>query len=287
MIKLNKFKIVKGNFPVLIAENAISKRDCLYLIKEIQNSKNFDDIIMGGRSRINKGSKNFIDFLKNSKNSSKLFNQFNNFNFYKKIDKLFKSKFKKNAWFSVYPSNKFKKNKFTTKKKYNSSELEKILGNNYKNPIVNLDMDFSVSKSGYRLRPHRDDITRQYNFLIYLNSIPKANGGSLTIFKKKTNKDIRKSFRRFPKINELKSVKEFTPKQGSVIFFQSTPNSYHGVRRFKEFRNNKRYFIYGSYAFNKPIIWRFKNINYLPLIKKTRKRMLTSFHDSNYVLKSA
>ena len=65
MIKLNKFKIVKGNFPVLIAENAISKRDCLYLIKEIQNSKNFDDIIMGGRSRINKGSKNFIDFLKN------------------------------------------------------------------------------------------------------------------------------------------------------------------------------------------------------------------------------
>ena len=64
MIKLNKFKIVKGNFPVLIAENAISKRDCLYLIKEIQNSKNFDDIIMGGRSRINKGSKILLIFLK-------------------------------------------------------------------------------------------------------------------------------------------------------------------------------------------------------------------------------
>ena len=56
-----------------------------------------------------------------------------------------------------------------------------MLGNNYTNPKVNLDIDFSVSKGGYRLRPHRDDITRLYNFLIYLTNIPKKNGGSLTI----------------------------------------------------------------------------------------------------------
>jgi hypothetical protein len=48
-----------------------------------------------------------------------------------------------------------------------------------------LDIDFSVSKGGYRLRPHRDDITRLYNFLIYLTDIPRKNGGSLTIYKKK------------------------------------------------------------------------------------------------------
>mgnify|MGYP003322586420 CR=1 FL=1 len=70
--------------------------------------------------------------------------------------------------------------KFTIKKKLNSSELQKMLGNNYSNPKVNLDIDFSVSRGGYRLRPHRDDITRLYNFLIYLTDIPKKNGGSLT-----------------------------------------------------------------------------------------------------------
>ena len=65
------------------------------------------------------------------------------------------------------------------------------------------------SKGGYRLRPHRDDITRLYNFLIYLTDIPKKNGGSLTIYRKKAKKNLRKSFRRFPKINELEIVKSF------------------------------------------------------------------------------
>jgi Rps23 Pro-64 3,4-dihydroxylase Tpa1-like proline 4-hydroxylase len=159
------------------------------------------------------------------------------------------------------------------------------LGNSYKNPKVNLDIDFSVSKSGYQLRPHRDDITRLFNFLIYLNDIPKKNGGSLTLYKKKGIKDLRKSFRRFPNIKELDVIKEFTPKKGTIIFFQSTPNSYHGVRKFKEFRNEKRYFIYGSYALNKPVIWSFKGNKYYPKISYNNKKMLSSFHDSNYLIK--
>ena len=158
-----------------------------------------------------------------------------------------------------------------------------MLGNNYSNPKVNLDIDFSVSKGGYRLRPHRDDITRLYNFLIYLTDIPKKNGGSLTIYKKKAKKNLRKSFRRFPKISELEIVKEFTPKQGTAVFFQSTPNSYHGVKRFIEKNCSKRFFIYGSYALNKPVIWKFNNISYYPHIIKNNKKMLTSFHDANYL----
>ena len=63
----------------------------------------------------------------------------------------------------------------------NSKELMKMLGKTYKNPNVNLDIDFSVSRGGYRLRPHRDDVTRLYNFLIYLNDIQKKNG-ALSIF---------------------------------------------------------------------------------------------------------
>ena len=242
-------------------------------------------MIMGGRSRINKGSKNFKSFINNSKTSEKIYKQFNSFSFYKKIDNIFKRKFKHNAWSSVNQPHKFQKEIFTPKKKYNSSELKKLLGNIHKKPIVHLDMDFSVAKGGYCLKPHRDDITRQYNFLIYLNNISKLNGGSLTIYKKKTEKEIRKSFRRFPKISELKTVKEFTPKMGSVIFFQSTPNSYHGVKRFIENKGQKRYFIYGSYAFNSPVIWQYKNVNYFSEIKTTKRKMLSSFHDSNYIMK--
>ena len=51
----------------MIAEKAISKDTCNNFVKEIQKSKAFDDTIMGGRSRINKGSQNFKKFIKSSK----------------------------------------------------------------------------------------------------------------------------------------------------------------------------------------------------------------------------
>ena len=78
-----------------------------------------------------------------------------------------------------------------------------MLGKNYKNPNLNLDIDFSVSKGGYRLRPHRDDINRIYNFLIYLTDIPKKNGGSLTLYKKKLTETLEKALEDFPKLMNL------------------------------------------------------------------------------------
>ena len=285
MINIGKLKKIKTNFPVLVAKKAIPKNICKKLISEINSSKSFDDMIMGGRSRINKGSKNFKNYLKDSRYSLKLFKKFNSKIFFKKVEKIFKTRFKENTWINLNNPKSFNPKKFTPKRKVNSKELKKLLGNNYRNPILNLDIDFSVSKGGYRLRPHRDDVNRLYNFLIYLTDIPKKNGGSLILYKKKSKKNIRKNFRRFPKDRELKVVKEFTPRQGTVIFFKSTPNSYHGVKRFKEFNCPKRFFIYGSYAFNKPVIWSFENNNYFPTIIPNKKRMLTSFHDSNYLLK--
>jgi len=283
MLKIEKLKRIRSNFPVLQGNNILPKNICISLIKEISSSKSFDDMIMGGRSRINKGSKNFNNYIKKSKISKKLFKLFNSKTFYKKIEKIFKENFKDKSWENENLPNIFNPKKFTIKKKLDSKELQKLLGKDYKNPKVNLDIDFSVSKGGYRLRPHRDDITRLYNFLIYLTDIPKKNGGSLTIYRKKIKKNVRKSFRRFPKINDLEIVKEFTPKQGTVVFFQSTPNSYHGVKRFIEKNCPKRFFIYGSYALNKPVIWKFKNVPYYPHIIKNKKKMLTSFHDANYL----
>ena len=286
MINIGKLKKIKTNFPVLVAKKAIPKNICKKLISEINSSKSFDDMIMGGRSRINKGSKNFKNYLKDSRYSLKLFKKFNSKIFFKKVEKIFKTRFKENTWINLNNPKSFNPKKFTPKRKVNSKELKKLLGNNYRNPILNLDIDFSVSKGGYRLRPHRDDVNRLYNFLIYLTDIPKKNGGSLILYKKKSKKNIRKNFRRFPKDRELKVVKEFTPRQGTVIFFKSTPNSYHGVKRFKEYNCPKRFFIYGSYALNKPVIWSFKNNKYFPTIVPNNKRMLTSFHDSNYLLKN-
>ena len=46
----------------MIAEKVIAKNTCENFVIEIQKSKAFDDMIMGGRSRINKGSKNFKNF---------------------------------------------------------------------------------------------------------------------------------------------------------------------------------------------------------------------------------
>ena len=57
MLKIEKLKKIKSNFPVLVGSNVIPRSICKTLIKEISNSKTFDDMIMGGRSRINKGSK--------------------------------------------------------------------------------------------------------------------------------------------------------------------------------------------------------------------------------------
>ena len=258
MLKISRLKKIKSNFPVLVGDKVVEKNTCNLLIDEISKSKAFDDMIMGGRSRINKGSKNFNNYIKSSNNSAKLFKLFNSKIFYKKIETLFSKNFKDGSWTNTHKPKIFNQKKFTIKKKLNSSELKKLLGNNYTNPKVNLDIDFSVSKGGYRLRPHRDDITRLYNFLIYLNDIPKKNGGSLTIYRKKSKKNLRKSFRRFPKMSELEIVKAFTPKKGTVVFFQSTPNSYHGVKRFVERNCPKRFFIYGSYALNKPVIWNYK-----------------------------
>jgi hypothetical protein len=285
MININSLKKIKNKFPIIFGKNIISSKDCQSLIQEIKNYDSFDDLIHGGRNRINKGSKNFKNYLKNSKLSNKLYKQLNSKFFYDQVEKKFKDNFQKLKWSSNFKSNKFLKTKFTNKKFMNSKELSKMFGKTYHKPDINLDFDFSVSKGGYKLRPHRDDITRVYNFLIYLNDIPKKNGGSLTTFELKTQKKIQKDFKRFPNMRHIKKVKEFRPSRGSIIFFQSTPNSYHGVSLFKEVKKRKRFFIYGSYALSKPVIWKHKNLIYYPKIKKTSKRLLTHNHETNYVLK--
>ena len=69
----------------MVGKNAISAKNCEIIISEIKKTKVFDDLIKGGRNRINKGSKNFKKYIRNSKFSRQLYNKFNRPFFYKKV----------------------------------------------------------------------------------------------------------------------------------------------------------------------------------------------------------
>ena len=174
----------------------------------------------------------------------------------------------------MYPPKLFNTKKFTIKKKINSTELKALLGKNYKHTKVNLDIDFSVSKGGYRLRPHRDDITRLYNFLIYLTDIPRKNGGSLTIYKKKSKKNIRKSFKRFPKMSELEIVKSFTPKKGTVVFFNQLQIHIMELNVLSK-RTVLKGFLFMEVMHKIPLLyWKYKDATYYPHIIYSKKECL-------------
>ena len=92
MINLSYFnKINKSPFPILVFENFINKKICSEMIKEILKYDKYDDEVMNGRQRINKGSKNFKNFVNKSKNIQKFYKSINNFKFYKRLDKLFEN----------------------------------------------------------------------------------------------------------------------------------------------------------------------------------------------------
>jgi len=127
MLRVKKLKKFKNNFPILVGNKAISNHLCTSLIKEISSSETFDDLIMGGRSRINKGSKNFKKYINKSKISKKLFQLFNSKKFYNKIENIFKKNFKNQSWVNLYPPKLFNTKKFTIKKRLIQSNLKLYL----------------------------------------------------------------------------------------------------------------------------------------------------------------
>ena len=64
-------------------------------------------------------------------------------------------------------------------------------------------------------------------------------------------------FQRFPNKKDVRSTHSLIPKKGQFIVFKSTPDSYHGVTRFKS-NKKKRIFLYGSFSLNKTVNWKQK-----------------------------
>ena len=84
-----------------------------YLSHRIEDREcKFDDLVMGGRKRINKGSKNFHNFLNQSSESRKFFKNINNFKYFKKIQNYFDKK--KRNYVLANNQKKFEFSKLTT-----------------------------------------------------------------------------------------------------------------------------------------------------------------------------
>ena len=141
----NSLKKVKAEFPILMGNNFLNKKICKHISNEINNFQTYDDLVMSGRSRINKGSKNFKNFTLKSKNSSRLYKTLNNKKFYTNLISIFEKIFEN------LDLKNLKKFPFS-KKNYGVQSGKKLTRFNYKNLTLNLDMDFSVAECKLRRR---------------------------------------------------------------------------------------------------------------------------------------
>ena len=249
MFSFKNIKLNKAPFPLLMIDNFISKESTLKIKNSILLNQKYDDLVMNGRKRINKGSNNFNVFINNHKEVKKIYNHLNNISFFNKINHYLDLYFKNDHWRMKNKIFKFsKKNYGLQKGKKFTKNFDKIKKRN----TLNLDIDFSCSENGYFREAHRDRETRVINFLLYLNTTKAIEGGKLEIYNLKKNKN--KFLPRFPSAKDI--VKKFSlkPVSSRFIFFRSTPNSYHGVSKFKSF-NGKRIFLYGSYSLNNKVKW--------------------------------
>ena len=81
----SQFKLIDAPYPIGFVNNFIDEKNCEKLYREILDFSNYDDFVMSGRKRVNKGSKNFNEYLKKSPYLLSLYEKFNNKDFYQKM----------------------------------------------------------------------------------------------------------------------------------------------------------------------------------------------------------
>ena len=257
-ITLENKTIKKINAPYSIGyiDDFLDNISCKKIFDEISAFKSYDDLVMDGRKRVNKGSKKFEDYLKKSPNLRSLYEELNSKEFYKIMaDKLDIIK-TPNNWHPEIEDFRFSKQNYGEQSfnilKY--LKKTKIISYFFKR-TVNLDMDFSSSKKGYFREAHRDRDTRVISFLIYLNTIDENEGGQFEVYKLKKEKRNANELKRFPDMEQTVLINSFPPKAGQLFIFLSSPNSYHGVSKFLS-EEKERVFVYGSYSLDRKVNWK-------------------------------
>jgi len=251
-----KFKSIDVPYPIGYINNFINPNDCKKLCEEIINFSSFDDLVMSGRQRVNKGSKRFDEYLKKSPALLSLYNQLNKKEFYLSMKNILDGLPNSKKWNSSIDDFDYSKYNFGEQNfnLFKYLRKTKLISSFFKNTI-NLDMDFSKSKNGYFRAAHRDRNTRIISFLIYLNTIDESEGGRFEVYKLKKDHNDPKKLNRFPDKNSTVKLCDFPPKSGQFFIFSSTPNSYHGVSKFLS-KDKLRVFIYGSYSLDRSVKWK-------------------------------
>jgi len=254
-LEIKNLKLTKVNapYPIGYIDNFLNENICKKLFDEICAFEKYDDLVMNGRMRVNKGSKNFDDYLKDSPNLLNLYKYLNNKNLFHDMKEKMNALNSENSW--ILQLNKY----IFSEKNYGEQKFNLIkylrkswLISKFFKKTVNLDIDFSRSKKGYFRKPHRDRDNRIIAFLLYLNTIEKNLGGEFEVYK--TKKGI-KEFKRFPNEGDISLIDKFSPKAGQLFIFVSSPDSYHGVSKFLS-ETKDRVFIYGSYSLDRKVNWK-------------------------------
>jgi len=108
---------------------------------------------------------------------------------------------------------------------------------------VELLYDYSRASDGYFREIHRDSDERRYVFLLYLNQLDEmAEGGDLQMFKLK---EPTESFPARPSEEECVLVRSCPPKEGCMVVFRNTFDSYHAVGQMSG-HSQDRDFLYGG-----------------------------------------
>ena len=241
----NQYSFYNDPFPHMIFDNFLDENQAGKIVDEINEISKIYSVnkVMGGRFQYQ------INHFNNKSFSSELYNLFNSEKYFKKLNNLLLSKTKKNDEF--FYSDNFKK--IVKKKNFYQKILKKTLPFLLKESFF-LHMDFSLAQEEYVREPHHDRDTRIINFLLYLNTLEENNGGAFEIYKHKKNNISNLS--KTPNLDNLEIDKKIVPKSGKLIIFLSTPNSIHGVEKFKPLKNQKRYFIYGGYTSFFDVNWK-------------------------------
>ncbi len=228
-------------FSYLVCEDFLSTNDQNQIINEISDLDVSFEVkkVMGGRYQYN------TDYLKKNSLSDKLYNFFNSIETFETIkNKLFLNEKSLSKFYTKQNFDKIVKNNQV------KSKIRKLFPFFFKNNFF-LHMDFSVAKKDYFREPHHDKNTRIINFLLYLNTLENS-GGALEIYKYKKNTN---NFSQFPKPDDVELDNKIDPKGGKLIVFLSTPDSVHGVEKFNPKKDEKRFFIYGSYTSYSKVEW--------------------------------
>ncbi len=247
---------VNAPYPIAYIDEFLDNSECKKLFDEICAFKSYDDLVMNGRMRVNKGSKKFQDYIDNSPNLSKLYKRLNNKELFLEMRKKLDLMSTKPIWKTDLKEFKFSEANFGEQKFDLMKYLRKswLISKLFKKTI-NLDIDFSRSKKGYFRQAHRDRATRVISFLLYLNTIKNEFGGEFEVYKLKKKVSNVEKLKRFPDTNDVTLVEKFAPKAGQLFLFSSTPDSYHGVSKFVS-EEQDRVFIYGSYSLDRKVAWK-------------------------------